>query len=60
MFEVGARPRSAAFLPDSSRAYVTAENGGTVHVVDTKKSLGDQDIEDHRRNGAADGRDGVT
>ena len=36
MFEVGARPRSSAFLPDSSRAYVTAENGGTVHVVDTK------------------------
>ena len=35
-FAVGPRPRSTAFLPDSSRAYVTAENGGTVHVVDTK------------------------
>ena len=56
MFEVGARPRSVAFLPDSSRAYVTAENGGTVHVVDTKSHSVDQDAEDHRRNGAADGR----
>jgi YVTN family beta-propeller protein len=28
MLEVGARPRTIAFLPDSSRAYVTAENGG--------------------------------
>jgi YVTN family beta-propeller protein len=35
-FEVGARPRSSEFLPDSSKAYITAENGGTVHVINTK------------------------
>jgi YVTN family beta-propeller protein len=30
---VGARPRAAAFLPDTSKAYVTSELGHTVTVV---------------------------
>jgi YVTN family beta-propeller protein len=34
---VGPRPRSIAFLPDASRAYVTSENGASVAVVDTKR-----------------------
>ena len=34
--KVGPRPRACDFLPDSSRAYCTSENGGTVAVVDTK------------------------
>jgi len=34
--EVGARPRSVAFLPDMSRAYVPAENEATLAVVDAK------------------------
>ena len=38
-FKVGPRPRSTAFLPDSSRAYVTAENGGSVAVIDAKKHV---------------------
>lgn len=33
-FLVGARPRDAIFSRDGSRAYVTAEIGGTVAVVD--------------------------
>lgn len=33
---VGARPREAAFTSDSGRAYVTAENGNVISVVDTK------------------------
>jgi YVTN family beta-propeller protein len=33
-FAVGPRPRSTVFLPDSSRAYVTSENSGTIAVVD--------------------------
>jgi YVTN family beta-propeller protein len=36
-FKVGHRPRSIAFLPDGSRAYVNAENDGAVVVVDVKK-----------------------
>src|SRR5262249_19007150 len=36
-FEVGPRPRVAAFLPDGSRAYVSSERGGTVSVVDAQK-----------------------
>ena len=33
---VGPRPRSTAFLPDGSVAYVPSENGATVTVIDTK------------------------
>jgi DNA-binding beta-propeller fold protein YncE len=36
-FKVGRRPRSVAFLPDGSRAYVSAENDGAVTVVDCKR-----------------------
>ena len=32
---VGARPREAVFTLDGSRAYVTAENGNSISVVDT-------------------------
>ena len=31
---VGPRPRSTAFLPDSTRAYVGSENGGSIAVID--------------------------
>lgn len=34
---VGARPRNAVFSPDGRRAYVTAENGGTITVVNARK-----------------------
>jgi len=34
---VGHRPRNVAFLPDGSRAYINAENDGTVVLVDAKK-----------------------
>src|SRR5215831_15822839 len=34
---VGPRPRSIAFLPDGSRAYVPSENGATLSLIDTKK-----------------------
>ena len=34
---MGPRPRSVAFLPDGSRAYVPSENGGTLSVVDTNR-----------------------
>jgi YVTN family beta-propeller protein len=34
-FKVGRRPRSIAFLPDSSKAYIPAENDGTVLLVDS-------------------------
>ncbi len=33
-FKAGPRPRSTGFLPDSSRAYISAENGKAVIVVD--------------------------
>ena len=36
-FKVGRRPRSIAFLPDGSRAYINAENDGAVTVVDAVK-----------------------
>ena len=36
-FKVGHRPRSIAFMPDGSRAYVNAENDGTVVLVDAVK-----------------------
>ncbi len=35
-FKVGHRPRSVAFLPDGSRAYVNAENDGDVVIVDAR------------------------
>jgi DNA-binding beta-propeller fold protein YncE len=35
-FLVDARPREAIFSPDGSQAYITAENGGTVSIVETK------------------------
>ena len=57
MIEVGARPRTIAFLPDSSRAYVTAENGGTVHVIDTKTHSADPHHQQvSRRGGSPHGR----
>ncbi len=34
---VGPRPRSTAFLPDSTRAYVSSENGSSVAVIDSMK-----------------------
>ena len=34
---VGPRPRSTGFLPDGSRAYVSAENDGSVYVIDNVK-----------------------
>ena len=34
--KVGPRPRSIAFLPDGSRAYVPSENGGTPTLIDAK------------------------
>jgi DNA-binding beta-propeller fold protein YncE len=37
MVKVGRRPRSVAFLPDSSRAHVSAENDATITVVETVK-----------------------
>src|SRR5438045_1689030 len=36
-FKVGRRPRSVAFTPDGSRAYVSAENDAAVTVVDAIK-----------------------
>ena len=33
-FKVGPRPRSTGFLPDSSRAYISVENGKAVIVAD--------------------------
>ena len=33
---VGPRPRSVAFLPDGSVAYVPSENGATITVIDTR------------------------
>lgn len=36
-FKVGHRPRSMAFMPGGSRAYVNAENDGTVVLVDAVK-----------------------
>lgn len=36
-FKVGHRPRSIAFMPDGSRAYVNPENDGTVVLVDAVK-----------------------
>ena len=41
--KVGRRPRSVAFLPDSSRAYVNAENDGAVIVVDTVEARSHRD-----------------
>ncbi|WP_410967310.1 YncE family protein, partial [Salmonella sp. SAL4436] len=35
--KVGPRPRSIAFLPDGSRAYVPSENGATLSVIDTQR-----------------------
>ena len=35
--KVGRRPRSVAFLPDGSRAYVTNENDGSLRVSSTKR-----------------------
>ena len=35
--KTGPRPRSVAFLPDGSRAYVPSENGATLTVIDVKK-----------------------
>ena len=32
-----ARPRSVAFLPDGSRAFIPSENSGSVTVIDTKE-----------------------
>ena len=34
--KVGPRPRSIAFLPDGSRAFVTSETGWTLTDIDTK------------------------
>src|SRR6266481_2609305 len=42
--KVGHRPRSIAFLPDGSRAYVSAENDAAVTVVDTAKNEATQTI----------------
>jgi YVTN family beta-propeller protein len=36
-FKVGRRPRSVAFLPNGTRAYVTNENDGFVTLVDAVK-----------------------
>ena len=33
--KVGPRPRDTAFSSDSTRAYVTSENGASVTVIDT-------------------------
>jgi len=35
---VGSRPRESAFTPDGARAFVTAEIGGVVSVIDAAKS----------------------
>jgi YVTN family beta-propeller protein len=35
--KVGPRPRSIAFLPDGSRAYVPAENGASLTLIDAKR-----------------------
>ena len=43
-FKVGRRPRNVVFMPDGSRAYVNAENDGTVVVVDTAKHEAAQTI----------------
>ena len=34
--DTGGRPRSVAFSPDGSRAYVACENGGYVAVIDAR------------------------
>jgi len=34
-FNVGGRPRSVDFLPDSSRAFIPSESAGQIHVIDT-------------------------
>ena len=52
---VGPRPRSVAFLPDGSRAYVPSENGATLAVVDTaRRSASSQDHRSRQRD-ASDG-----
>jgi YVTN family beta-propeller protein len=58
---VGPRPRSIAFLPDGSKAYVPSENGATVTVVDTKRLKAAQGGQDHqtRRRHATDGHGDV-
>ena len=33
--EVGPRPRAVAFSPDSTRAYVSSENGASLSIIDT-------------------------
>jgi YVTN family beta-propeller protein len=38
-FQVGARPRWVAFLPDGTKGYVSLETVGQVAVVDTVKHL---------------------
>ena len=60
MLQVGARPRSSAFLPDSSKRVRHRRERRHGARRRHEKSLGDQDTEDHRRDGAADGRDCVT
>ena len=57
-FTAGPRPRSTGFLPDSSRAYISAENGSAVIVVgcDWRIKPMHDDQAGRRRTGAADGR----
>ena len=55
-FAVGPRPRDTAFTPDSSRAYVTSENGASISVVDTATHTVVADNSAHRRERETHGR----
>ena len=47
-FKAGPRPRATAFLPDSSRAYISAETGSAVIVVD---AIAHKPIDDDQARG---------
>jgi len=52
-FLVGARPREAVFSSTGARAYVSAENGDTVSVIDTTDHKVVNTIELPRENSGA-------
>ena len=60
-FEVPPRPRSIAFLPNGTRAYVTSENGAALSLVDVDRHVVMQTIplgDGIRPMGVVSSRDG--